>query len=438
MRKIAGFFVLALLFIACKRSGPPMEPVETFAEAKNSAAADSSEWAAVPDGLQAAFGTVDRRYAKEQVPEVEGRMEWEGRAWRGERIHAQAVLWSAGDLHNVAVEWSDLTAQNGAAIADSALQARFVRYVMTDEFAEGCGHRQKADYDSSLVADMLDPLPAMNMKGQTARPVWLTIDVPREASPGQYTGTVEVKAADESVQTLEVSLEVSTQTLPPPEQWAFHLDLWQNPFAVARYHDVPLWSEQHWALLEPLLEMLANAGQTSITVSVVDSAWGGQTYDAFETMIKWTHQADGSWSYDYSIFDRWVSFAQKAGIDEQINIYSMIPWGNEFRYFDEEEDAYVTKKLEPGTEEYNTHWRPFLKDFAKHLKEKGWFDKTNIAMDERPMEAMKGALGLIQQVEPGFRVALAGNYHEEIASDIYDLSVTLSQDIPDQVVRKRN
>src|SRR5699024_12865424 len=116
--------------------------------------------------------------------------------------------------------------------------------------------------------------------------------------------------------------------------------------------------------------MLANAGQKSITVSVVDSAWGGQTYDAFETMIKWTHQADGSWSYDYSIFDRWVSFAQKAGIDEQINIYSMIPWGNEFRYFDEEEDAYVTKKLEPGTKEYNAHWRPFLEDFAKHLKER--------------------------------------------------------------------
>src|SRR5699024_10703346 len=122
MRKIAVFFVLALLFIACKQEEPPMEPVETFAEAKNPAAADSSEWAVVTDGLQAAFGTVDRRYAKEQVPEVEGRTEWEGSAWRGERVHAQAVLWSAGDLHNVAVEWGDLTAQNGAAIADSALQ----------------------------------------------------------------------------------------------------------------------------------------------------------------------------------------------------------------------------------------------------------------------------------------------------------------------------
>src|SRR5699024_4619259 len=173
-------------------------------------------------------------------------------------------------------------------------------------------------------------------------------------------------------------------------------------------------------------------------VSVVDSAWGGQTYDAFEAMIKWTHHADGSWSYDYSIFDRWVSFAQKAGIDGQINIYSMIPWGNKFRYYDETKEAYLTKELEPGTREYNAHWRPFLKDFAAHLKEKGWFKKTNIAMDERPMEAMKGALDLIRQVEQDFIVAWAGNEPEQISCDIYGMSVTLSQDIADQVVRKRN
>src|SRR5699024_12276646 len=113
MRKIAVFFVLALLFIACKQEGPPMEPVETFAEAKNPAAADSSEWAAVPDGLQAAFGTVDRRYAKEQVPEVEGRTEWEGSAWRGARIYAPAVNWATDDTRNVVAGWRALVATTG-------------------------------------------------------------------------------------------------------------------------------------------------------------------------------------------------------------------------------------------------------------------------------------------------------------------------------------
>src|SRR5699024_3522477 len=179
------------------------------------------------------------------------------------------------------LELSDLTSPNGYKIAEAAIQARFVRYVMTDEFAEGCGHRQKADYDSSLVADMLDPLPSMDLQGRTVRPIWLSIDVPRDANPGHYQGSLEVQADGESIQTLDINLEVSPMKIPPPEQWAFHLDLWQNPFAVARYHDVPLWSEEHWKYLKPLLEMLAGAGQKSITVSVLDSPWGGQTYDQF-------------------------------------------------------------------------------------------------------------------------------------------------------------
>lgn len=36
------------------------------------------------------------------------------------------------------------------------------------------------------------------------------------------------------------------RTLPAPAEWAYHLDLWQNPFAVARYYQVPLWSKEHF------------------------------------------------------------------------------------------------------------------------------------------------------------------------------------------------
>ena len=48
----------------------------------------------------------------------------------------------------------------------------------------------------------------MDLEGQTVRPVWLTIDVPRGASPGQYTGTVEVQVGGNSAATLDISLEV--------------------------------------------------------------------------------------------------------------------------------------------------------------------------------------------------------------------------------------
>lgn len=59
----------------------------------------------------------------------------------------------------------------------------------------------------------------------------------------------------------------------------FHLDLWQNPYAVARYYNVPLWSRQHFDIMKPLMQQLANAGQKVITASVMHHPWAGQTED---------------------------------------------------------------------------------------------------------------------------------------------------------------
>ena len=69
---------------------------------------------------------------------------------------------------------------------------------------------------------------------------------------------------------------------------------------------------------------------------------------------------------------------------------------------------------ETGEEAYSEYWLPFLRDFARHLKSKGWFDKTTIAMDEREMEDMQNAIKLIKQADANYKVSLAGNYHQEI------------------------
>ena len=60
---------------------------------------------------------------------------------------------------------------------------------------------------------------------------------------------------------LPFEIEVVNRTLPEPQKWAFHLDLWQNPYAVARYYQVPLWSKEHFDAMRPIMKMLANVGQ---------------------------------------------------------------------------------------------------------------------------------------------------------------------------------
>ncbi|MDH5598254.1 MAG: DUF4091 domain-containing protein [Cyclobacteriaceae bacterium] len=140
-------------------------------------------------------------------------------------------------------------------------------------------------------------------------------------------------------------------------------------------------------------------------------------------MVKWIKKEDGSWEYDYSLFDKWVEFAMSCGITEQINCYTMIPWHLKFRYYDEKTKEYQVLEAKPETREYKIHWKNMLTDFVEHLKDKGWFEKTTISMDERPLPAMQAVLSLVKEVNPDIKITLAGSYHPEIARELYDYCV---------------
>src|SRR3546814_11211972 len=96
------------------------------------------------------------------------------------------------------------------------------------------------------------------MPGATTLPVWLSFNIPADASPGIYTGTLNLYAEGKEAKELELSIEVLAQTLPPASEWAFHLDFWQHPSAVARVHGVKVWSEEHWERMKAPMKMLAN------------------------------------------------------------------------------------------------------------------------------------------------------------------------------------
>jgi hypothetical protein len=257
---------------------------------------------------------------------------------------------------------------------------------------------------------MLDTLSCFNLEAQTTRPVWLSFDIPADAEPGIYAGNLMIYARNQKTQTLNIALEVLPQTLPQPDDWTFHLDLWQHPSAVARVNNVKLWSEEHWALLEADMALLAAAGQKVITANINKDPWHHQCYDAYEDMIVWTKQKDGTWSYDYTVFDRWVSLMMRLGVRKEINCYSMIPWNNELHYYDAKKEAIIDIQAVPGTRNFEEIWTPFLKNFSQHLKEKGWLEITNIAMDERPPKDMQALLEFLTKTTPEIGVALADSH----------------------------
>jgi len=208
---------------------------------------------------------------------------------------------------------------------------------MTDEFVrEGktsCGFRyDKTEWDSSLVADVIDIKKDFLLRKMHVTPVWVSINVPRDITAGKYYGEIIVNLDGKEYKRLKLQTQIVDRELPVVSQWKFHLDLWQNPYAVARYYNVSVWTEKHFEVMRPIMKALAEAGQKVITASIMHKPWNGQTYDYFESMVTWKRTLDGEWTFGFDIFDKWVNFMMSLGIDKQINCYSMVPWNYSFKY----------------------------------------------------------------------------------------------------------
>jgi len=407
MKNLIYIITLTIVFISCNGSRPTIN-CETYAEAADPDTTDySTQWSEVKT-LNVSFGSINQRYAKSAVPAITPSKEWKGSGWKGERIAAMLVLWSPDSVEQVECEFSDFKSADGATMNASVAKAQFVRYVITDSFGDGCATRDHLP--PSLVADALDTVECFDIEARTTRPVWLSFDIPSDAQAGTYSGTLKVYTRNNGTTKMDISVEVQPHVLPAPKDWVFHLDLWQHPSAIARVHGVEHWSEEHWKLMEKPMEMLASAGQKVITTTLNKDPWNVQTYDRYEDMILWKKKNDGTWEYDYTIFDRWVEMMMSLGVKDMINCYSMAPWNNELHYFDEKGNREVNVSAAPGSKEFRELWTPFLTDFKKHLSEKGWLDITNVAMDERAPEIMKATLDLLKEVAPELGVSLADNH----------------------------
>ena len=221
------------------------------------------------------------------------------------------------------------------------------------------------------------------------------VSVPADAKPGVYScGMMNIRVVD--------------RVLPPAKEWKYFLDLWQHPWAVSRYHDVKPFSKKHYAKMRPVYELLASAGQKTITTTILPEAWDHQCYDAYGTMIGRVKREDGTWQFDYSVFDEYVEFCRGCGLGPAICCYTLCPWGYVVRWQNAkgETESCVAK---PGTKEFEDYWGVFLQAFATHLKQKGWFEQTYISMDERSVEDVKLIGEFVQKHAPGLRISMAGN-----------------------------
>ena len=265
--------------------------------------------------------------------------------------------------------------------------------------------------------------------GETSGPRVVQVKVPRDAKAGMHEfGGLRVKVLD--------------RTITPVRGRSYRLDLWQHPWAVARCSGTKPFSKEHYDAMRPLWTELASLGQKVVTATIVRYPWSRQCRDGYETMVRHVKAADGSWTFDYTTFDEYVEFAHSCGLGPEIACYSICPWDGGRVWWDEPGKRDMTARAKPGTKEYEEYWAPFLADFARHLKERGWLELATVALDERSPEEAKAAADLVRRSAPALRVELCGNRpyaaFAEIAPDVYSQGLEhVSREFLAEAARRR-
>ena len=219
------------------------------------------------------------------------------------------------------------------------------------------------------------------------------VKVPAAARPGVYEcGMMRVRVVD--------------RVLPPPSRWKYYLDLWQHPWAVARIAKAKPFSKKHYEAMRPVYELLATAGQKTITVPIVDMPWDHQCADAYHSMVE---------DSDFRLFDEYVEFCLGCGLGPDISCYSLCPWT-------------LGKTID--ADDLERRWGEKLERFAAHVRAKGWFEHTLMAMDERKPEDVAKVVAFVQRHAPGMRISMAGNRKP---SDFKGITI----DVYSQVLREQ-
>jgi hypothetical protein len=159
------------------------------------------------------------------------------------------------------------------------------------------------------------------------QPLWVRLDVPMGAEPGTYRGAITVRADGVEPVTVPVEAEIIGWRVPEPNEFLTDMGLVHHPYAVANHYllptdspvkpgdrdwrgpvraGVPLWSDEHFRLLEDSFKQMARAGNDVLFIPVLHRTEFGNWEDS---MIRWIRKKDGSYDFDFSILDRFLDLA---------------------------------------------------------------------------------------------------------------------------------
>lgn len=255
--------------------------------------------------------------------------------------------------------------------------------------------------------------------------VWITVEVPKDAVPGEYKAELSISAGAAEPVKVPVSLKVCPWQSPSPGEFRSMMDVIQSPESVALQYNVQPYSPEHFKLLEKSFDRLAYVGNWTVYIPLIALTNQGNE----QTMVRWVKQADGTWKHDYEVMEKYLDLAIAHMGKPRITV--LYVWdqhisGSKTHHQDDVRipglavgttDVPVTQledgKLSPLTLHYDeatkAAWKTMAEGVMERLKKRG-LEKTaqiGLGSDARPL---KDVALYIMDVFPNLPWARGGHY----------------------------
>lgn len=185
-----------------------------------------------------------------------------------------------------------------------------------------------------LLPDLLRPVdlsePVKVITNQW-RALWFTVDA-AQLTPGEHTihFTARSGKKDEEELVFDQTFTVNVLECALPPQTLYHTE-WFHADCLADYYKVPVFSEEHWRLIDAFMAGAARCGVNMLLTPVftppLDTAKGGERTTI--QLVDITYE-NGTYSFGFEKLRRWVELCRKNGITEIEIAHLFTQWGAEF------------------------------------------------------------------------------------------------------------
>lgn len=330
----------------------------------------------------------------------------------------------------------------GVSIASQLKDFIHIRSVENIPSGVACGAETDDNYlkkTSGLYPDLLRELKdgKVDILPGKWRSLWVDIEITSDTPSGAFPIEIFLKNGEEVLSSVTASITIYEELLP--KQKIIHTE-WMHADCLADYYGVPVFSEEHWNIIENFFHEYVKRGcnmmLTPLFTPALDTAVGGErtTIQLVDVTLQ-----NGSYLFGFERLERWVNLCKSCGIEyyEMCHLFSQ--WGAKHPpkiiglVNGQEEKIFGWHT--PATGEYTKFLREFLPQLIEKLKE--WkierytYFHLSDEPDEKDLDSYRSAKESVKDLLRDFRTFDALSSYEFYRHGLVDYPVPQVNEVID-------